>query len=175
MSSTSDPAGTATTTREKTISWDDPLATAAAGLTLTGREFIDQIVAGKIPPPPIARLMGFELAVIGDGEVAFTGTPDESVYNPIGVVHGGYVCTMLDSALGVAVHTTLPAGVTYTSIEIKVNYLRSLHGGMPVVATGRVTKPGRRVAFAEGEIRSEDGKLLATAQGSCLVMPIPGV
>jgi uncharacterized protein (TIGR00369 family) len=110
---------------------------------------------------------------VREGEVEFTGTPDESVSNPIGVVHGGYVCTMLDSALGCAVHTTLPVGTTYTSIEIKVNYLRAVHGGMELVASGRVTQPGRRVAFAEGEVRDASGKVLATAQSSFLVMPIP--
>ena len=173
MTAPTSSAATSTATREKTISWEDPHATALAGMQLSGLDFIRQIVSGAIPAPPIARLMGFDLGVVREGEVEFTGTPDESVYNPIGVVHGGYVCTMLDSALGCAVHTTLPAGTTYTSIEIKVNYLRPVRGGMEVVAVGRVTKPGRRVAFAEGEIRDGDGKVLATAHSSFLVMPVP--
>jgi len=157
--------------RQKVVSWDDPheIATAAEGLT--GREFLEAIREGRIPPPPIARLLGFELTSVGDGEVSFGGVPDESVYNPIGTVHGGYVATLLDSALGCAVHTTLPAGTAYTSIEIKVSYLRpiTVRPGRLAV-TGRVTKPGRRVAFADGEARDAEGKLLATAQSSFLVM-----
>jgi uncharacterized protein (TIGR00369 family) len=127
--------------------------------------------SGEVPAPPIARLMGFDLREVGEGEVTFVGTPDESVYNPIGMVHGGYVCTLLDSALGCAVHTTLPAGVAYTSIEIKVNYLRAVHvdaGELRI--RGRVTKPGRRVAFADGDVRDASGKVLATAQSSLLIV-----
>jgi uncharacterized protein (TIGR00369 family) len=161
--------------REKTITWEDPMATAAMGATLPGLEFLRRAAAGEIPPPPIARLMGLGLADVGEGEVTFVGTPDESVYNPIGMVHGGYVCTMLDSALGCAVHTTLPAGVAYTSIEIKVNYLRPVHVSAGELSChGRVTKPGRRVAFAEGEVVDAAGKVLATAQSSLLIMPGPG-
>jgi uncharacterized protein (TIGR00369 family) len=157
--------------REKVVSWEDPLAIAAAGHDLTGREFLEAVRAGRIPPPPIARLLGFELTAVGDGEATFSGTPDESVFNPIGTVHGGYVATLLDSALGCAVQTTLPAGTAYTSIEIKVSYLRpiTLRPGTLTV-TGRVTKPGRRVSFADGEARDADGRLLATAQSSFLVM-----
>lgn len=161
--------------REKTITWEDPMATVAAGAGLTGLEFMRRVAAGEIPAPPIARLMGFGLGDVAEGDVTFVGTPDESVYNPIGVVHGGYVCTMLDSALGCAVHTTLPAGVTYTSIEIKVNYLRAVHADVGELRVrGRVTKPGRRVAFADGDVRDGQGRILATAQSSLLVMPIPG-
>jgi uncharacterized protein (TIGR00369 family) len=162
-------------TREKTITWEDPLATATAGAALPGIEFLREMAAGRIPPPPIARLMGFDLGDVSPGAVTFVGVPDESVYNPIGLVHGGYVCTMLDSALGCAVHSTLPVGVGYTSIEIKVNYLRPVHANAGEVrVNGRVTKPGRRVAFAEGEVVDAAGKTLATAQSSLLIMPGPG-
>lgn len=163
------------TTRQKTITWEDPLATAAAGATLTGLEFMRRVAAGEVPAPPIARLMGFDIAEVGEGDVTFVGTPDESVYNPIGMVHGGYVCTMLDSALGCAVHTTLPAGVAYTSIEIKVNYLRAVHADAGELRVrGRVTKPGRRVAFADGDVRDASGRILATAQSSLLIIAPAG-
>jgi uncharacterized protein (TIGR00369 family) len=162
-------------TREKTVTWEDPMATAAAGATLPGLAFLREMAAGRIPAPPIARLMGFGLGEVAEGAVTFVGVPDESAYNPIGLVHGGYVCTMLDSALGCAVHSTLAAGVGYTSIEIKVNYLRPVHAGAGEVRChGRVTKPGRRVAFAEGEVVDAAGKVLATAQSSLLIMPGPG-
>jgi uncharacterized protein (TIGR00369 family) len=86
-------------------------------------------------------------------------------------VHGGLVCTLLDSAAGSAVQSTLPAGVSYTSIEIKVNYLRPVHAQSGrLLAHGWVTKPGRRVAFAEADVRDADGKLVATASSTCLVM-----
>jgi uncharacterized protein (TIGR00369 family) len=138
---------------------------------LPGREFLEAVREGRIAPPPMARLLGFELTTVGDGDVTFTGVPDESVLNPNGTVHGGYVATLLDSAVGCAVHTTLPAGTGYTSIEIKVSYLRPITVDTgPVAVTGRVTKPGRRVAFADAEARDAEGRLLATAQSSLLVM-----
>jgi uncharacterized protein (TIGR00369 family) len=138
---------------------------------MAGLDYLQAMLAGRLPPPPIAATMGFTLGAVGSGEVSFVGTPDTSVYNPIGVVHGGYVCTLLDSALGCAVHSTLPAGVGYTSIEIKVNYLRPISAASgELTARGWVTKPGRRVAFADGDVRDAAGTVLATATGSCLVM-----
>ena len=99
--------------------------------------------------------------------------PDESAYNPIGVVHGGLVCTLADSVAGCAVHTTLDAGIGYTSIDITVNYLRpvTVDSGT-LVAVGRVTKPGRRVALAAAEIHDGAGRLVATASSNCLVFPL---
>ena len=114
--------------------------------------------------------LGISLESVAPGEAVFVSTPDESVYNPIGVVHGGLVCTMLDSAIGCAVHTTLPAGVGYTSIDLNVSYLRPVHAGMQLRARAWVVKPGRRVAFGAGEVRDADDKVVATATGSCLVM-----
>jgi uncharacterized protein (TIGR00369 family) len=104
----------------------------------------------------------------------FTCEIDESLYNPLGAVHGGIVCTLLDSVAGCAVHTTLARGLGYTSIEIKVNYLRGVHAGSgPLTAVGTVTKPGRRVAFAEGRVTDAAGRLVATASSSLLVFPLP--
>ena len=160
--------------RSRTVSWHDPLQTAARMAGRSGLEFLQSMIDGETPGPPIAALLDFTIVSIAEGEVTFGCTPDESAYNPIGAVHGGLVCTLLDSAMGCAVHTTLPAGVGYTSIEISVRYLRPLFAnGTAITATGRVVKPGRRVAFAEGEVRGADGKLIATAATSCLVFPIP--
>lgn len=157
--------------RTKTVSWHDPLATAVRGATMAGRAYIEAIADGTLPPPPIASLLGFRIVEVGDGDVRFAVTPDESVYNPIGVVHGGLVCTVLDSVAGCAVHTTLPAGTGYTSIEIKVSYLRPIHADSgDLIAHGWVTKRGRRVAFAEADVRDSAGKLLASASSSLLVM-----
>jgi uncharacterized protein (TIGR00369 family) len=158
--------------RERTVRWHDPMVGAAAGRSLAGLDYLNAMLAGELPPPPISATLGFTLGSVATGEVSFVGTPDESVYNPIGVVHGGLVCTLLDSVIGCAVHSTLPAGVGYTSIGLTVNYLRPVTADSgALTAVGRVTKPGRRVAFADGEVRDAAGRLVATATGSCLIMP----
>ncbi|PZS26434.1 MAG: aromatic compound degradation protein PaaI [Pseudonocardiales bacterium] len=161
--------------RSRTVTWHDPRRVAAGMAGRTGLEFLQAFVDGELPGPPIAGLLGFRMASIAPGEVVFGCTPDESTYNPIGAVHGGLVCTLLDSVMGCAVHSLLPAGVGYTSIEISVRYLRPLQAdGNEIIATGRVVKPGRRVSFAEGEVRDTGGKLVATGATSCLVFPLPG-
>jgi uncharacterized protein (TIGR00369 family) len=144
-------SGGATPLRRRVVEWRDPLIGADQAATLGGLEYLNAMIAGRIPPPPIAVLMNLELVSASRGTAVFTCTPDESVYNPIGAVHGGFMCTALDSALGCAVHSTLRAGQGYTSLEIKVNYLRALNtlSGTLTVA-GTVTKPGSRIAFAEG-------------------------
>jgi uncharacterized protein (TIGR00369 family) len=154
----------------RTITWHDPQITAAGISTMTGLDALKAMQAGTFPPPPIMGALGIALESVAPGEAVFVCTPDQSVYNPIGVVHGGLVCTMLDSALACAVHTTLPAGVGYTSIDLTVSYLRPIHAGMQLRARGWVVKPGRRVAFGAADVRDGDDKVVATATGSCLVM-----
>lgn len=157
--------------RTKTVEWYDPLAAAQSAAGLSGREHLEKMLAGELPPPPISQLLGFGVVAFGDGEATFEGVPDESVYNPIGLVHGGVVCTLLDSVIGCAVQTQLPAGVGYTSIDISISYLRPIHHDTGrITAIGRVTKPGRRVSFAEGRVLDANGKVLATATGSCLII-----
>jgi uncharacterized protein (TIGR00369 family) len=157
----------------KTVQWHDPLASAAEGATRSGIDHLRAVVAGELPPAPISGLMGFAITSVAEGEVVFTCTPDESSYNPIGVVHGGLVCTLLDSVAGCAVQSTLPAGTGYTSLEIKVSYLRPVRADTgELTARGWVTRAGRRAAFAEGDVRSPDGKVVATASSTCLVFPM---
>lgn len=165
-----DLAGVPPISRSRTVTWHDPHELAAAGRGLSGLEFMQKLARRELPAPPIAELFGFEIDSVSTGDVLFRCTPDELAYNPIGVVHGGLACVLLDTVAGCAVHTTLPAGVGYTSLEIKVNYLRPIHGGTELFAHGWVTKPGRRAAFAEGDIRDAAGTLLATASSVCLVM-----
>jgi uncharacterized protein (TIGR00369 family) len=161
--------------RTRTVSWHDPLVTAAGALQRSGLETMQAIRDGLLPPPPIARLVQMDIVDLAEGRVEFSCAVDESVYNPIGVVHGGLVCTLLDTVAGCAVHTTLPQGLAYTSIELKVNYLRAVHAASgPLTAIGTVVKPGRRVAFAEGEVRDAGGRTVATASSSLLVFPVPG-
>lgn len=153
----------------RTVSYADPLATARLGMTSSGLEFLQGMADGVVPPPPIAVLMNMDIETVEKGRVTFGGTPDGSHYNPIGVVHGGFAATMLDTVCGCAVHSSLPAGKAYTTIEIKVNFLRPLHAGVRVVATGVLTKPGSRVAFADATLTTDDGTLVATASSSLLV------
>lgn len=159
--------------RSRTVTWSDPMIGAELAKTLSGLEYMQAMIAGKVPPPPIAALMNLAAVSAEIGIVTFSCLPDESQYNPIGTVHGGLVCTLLDSVCGCAVQTTLPAGQSYTSLEIKVNYLRPVLASTgELTAVGRVSKPGSRAAFAEGEIRDSAGKLIATASSSCLVFPV---
>ena len=161
---------TALPMRSRTVSWQDPHALASAGRTLPGLEFLRRMADGSLPPPPIAQLFGMSISSVEPGDVVFHCEPDESTYNPIGVVHGGLACVLLDTVAGCAVHSTLPAGVGYTSLEIKVNYLRPIHGGTVLTAHGWVTKSGRRAAFAEGDLRDSAGTVLATGSSTCLVL-----
>lgn len=120
--------------------------------------------------PGIGRTMGFTVIEIEEGRVVFGGCPDESVYNPLGTVHGGYAATLLDSAVGCAVHSTLKAGQGYTTLELKVAYHRAMTKDTgPVRAEGRVIKSGSRAAFAEGRLTDLEGRLYATATSTLLV------
>lgn len=164
---------TTTPDRSKTITWDDPLVGADLAKTMSGLEYLHELVAGRIPPPPIVALMSMNLVAAEVGRVTFTCDPDESHYNPIGTVHGGLVCTLLDSVLGCAVQSTLPKGQGYTSLEIKVSYLRPVMADTGrLTAVGVVTKPGSRAAFAEGTVHDSAGKLIATATSTLLVFPV---
>jgi uncharacterized protein (TIGR00369 family) len=159
--------------RQKTVSWHDPMLGATAWREMTGLAYLHAMLDGTLPPPPIANLLNMMLTEADTGTVTFTCTPDESAYNPIGLIHGGLVCTLLDSVIGCAVQTTLPAGVGYTSVEIKINYLRPVHADSgELTAHGWTTKPGRKIAFAEGDVRNRDGKIVATGSGTCLIIPL---
>ena len=157
--------------RTRTYTWDDPMKTAARFTAQGGLEALQGVIAGTEPQPPIAQTMNFELVEVGERRAVFAMTPAEYHYNPIGVVHGGVAATLLDSAMGCAVNASLPAGTAYTTLEIKVNYLRPLTMTTgPIRAEGTVVHLGRRMAVAEGRLTDADGKLYATASTTCLVM-----
>jgi uncharacterized protein (TIGR00369 family) len=163
------------TTRSRLVTWEDPAAARAAGAALSGLEVMRAIASGALAPPPVARLLGFDVVSIDEGHVVFTMPPAEEHLNPLGTVHGGIITTLLDTVMGCAVHTTLPAGVLYTTLELKVNFLRpALAGGATLLGEGRVVHQGSTVALAEGQIRAADtDKLIAHATSTCLVRRPP--
>ena len=157
--------------RALTVEWNDPAALAAAGRSMAGIDFLRAIRDGKLPPPPIAQLMGFRLAEVELGHAVFEITPGEQHYNPIGVVHGGVAMTLLDSAMGVCIHTRLPAGTGYTTLEAKTNLVRAITDKTGKLrAIGKVVHFGSRVATAEGRLEDAAGKLYAHATTTCMVL-----
>jgi uncharacterized protein (TIGR00369 family) len=159
--------------RERTFSWDDPVAIARAGAGMSGAEFFAAIAAGKVPPPPVMRALDFDGVLFEEGRAVFRLTPREFHYNPLGTVHGGYAATLLDSCMGCAVHSTLPKGVSYTTLEFKVSLLRAVTSDTgPVRAEGLIINSGKRVATAEGKLTDGKGRLLAHATTTCLVFPL---
>src|SRR6185437_2248719 len=158
-------------TRERTHSWTDPAETAAAALAVDGLTFLRALAAGEIPPAPIATTLGMTLEEVDEGRVVFGLAPAEFHYNPIGSVHGGVYATVLDSACGCAVHSTLPAGARYTSLDLTVRFLRGLDVAVgPVRCEGRVLHSGRRTALAEARLTDSAGRLYAHATSTCLVL-----
>lgn len=144
----------------------------AEGSAPDGLAQLQAMLAGGLKAP-IGKTLGFELVEAERGRVVFEGKPDRSVYNPLGAVHGGYAATLLDSACGIATHSTLGAGRGHTTLELKVSYLRGLTEDSGTVrATGRVLTSGRRVAFAEAELHDGQGRLCATATSTLLVFDV---
>jgi uncharacterized protein (TIGR00369 family) len=140
---------------------------------LSGLDFLRGIAEGRLPPPPIAHFLGFGLVEVEEGRAVFAGTPDFRLYNPIGSVHGGYIATLLDSAMSCAVQTTLPAGMGYTTVEIKVNFVRAVTDRTgPVRCEGKVISAGRRIGTSEGRLIDADGRLLAHGTATCLVIAL---
>lgn len=150
--------------RTRTVTWDDPLAIAEAGRATSGADFLRAMIERKVPAPPVARLLGFEATEVAEGRVVFSYEPHESHYNPLGSVHGGVLASVIDAAVGCAVHTTLPQGAWYTTLALNTNFVR------PVLATtgrmtceGKAIHVGRTMATAEAHLRDAGGKLYAHA------------
>ncbi|WP_027482303.1 PaaI family thioesterase [Deinococcus pimensis] len=159
--------------RTRTFSWQDPLLSASAAPDLSGLEFLRAMARGVYPPPPVMHALDYTLTEddIEDGRVTFRLTPREFHYNPIGSVHGGVYATLLDSALGCAVHTKLPAGTGYTTVDLAVKYLRPLRVGQgPVRAVGEVISVSRQVATAHARLLDEQDRLYAHATTTCLLL-----
>jgi uncharacterized protein (TIGR00369 family) len=156
--------------QQRTYSWRDPAITAAAARELSGQEFFDAIADGSLPVPPIASTLGFVPVSVRDGVATFELTPADFHYNPIGSVHGGVISTLCDSACGCAVHSMLPAGAYYTSLDLSVKFLRPVTARTGrVVCEGTVTHLGSRSALAQARLTGSDGKLYAHATSSCMI------
>jgi uncharacterized protein (TIGR00369 family) len=159
--------------RSRTVSWEDQAPVVAAGASMTGLEVMRAIMSGELPAPPVAVLLGFGIDRVDEGNVVFSMDPLEAHQNPLGTVHGGIITTLLDSAMGCAVHTTLPAGGMYTTLELKVNFLRpSFAGGARLLAEGTVINRGATAVLAQATITDADtAKKIAHATSTCLILP----
>ncbi|HLI07309.1 MAG TPA: PaaI family thioesterase [Ktedonobacteraceae bacterium] len=157
--------------RRRTITWEDPMALAQAGKTMSGIQYLRAIQIGELPPPPVAELIGMQVAEVGEGRVVFTAEPAEYHYNPLGTVHGGVTATLLDSALGCTVQSLLPAGTGYTTLELKINYLRPITSTTGTVyCEGKIIHMGGRIATAEARVTDASGKLYAHATTTCIIL-----
>jgi uncharacterized protein (TIGR00369 family) len=161
------------TERARSFTWADPAELAAGAAGLSGLETMQAILDGSLPPPPFASALGIEVAEVAPGRAVFAIDPAEWMYNPLGSVHGGVAATLLDSCMGCAVHTTLEAGVGYTTTDLQVRYLRAMRTGAGrVLAEGRVVHAGRRTATAEGRLYLEADRevLYAHASTGCAIL-----
>jgi uncharacterized protein (TIGR00369 family) len=157
-------------TRQRTFEWEEPTPFRHRAEGKSGLELLQRAVTGEFPPPPIAMMMDIRLTEVERGMAVFSGIPQEFHYNPLGTVHGGYGATLLDSAMGCAVHSTLEAGDIYTTLELKINYIRALtHETGPVRGMGKVISETRTTAIAEGRIEDATGKLYAFATTTCVI------
>ena len=141
-------------------------------MSQAGLEFLKAMVAGKVPQPPMAATLGFRLVEVAQGRAVFEGVPEFRLYNPIGTVHGGFAASLLDSALGCAIFSTLAKGEAWTTLELKLNFVRPLiQDTGPVRAEGRIIHRGRTVATSEGTLKDRAGKLYAHATTTCMIFP----
>ena len=151
----------------------DDLLSLPETLKLSGLEFMQRILDGTNPGPPIGQTMGYTLHAVSDGSATFRGAPEFNMTNPLGTVHGGWYGTLLDSAMACAVMTKVPAGSIYTTLEYKINILRAIPLGTQIDCVGVIDHVGRSTGVAHGTIHGvEDGKLYATGSTTCIVMKI---
>jgi uncharacterized protein (TIGR00369 family) len=159
------------TSRSRTVTWEDPMLTVQAGKTMSGIQLLRALQSGELPPPPVLVLLGMRLIEVDEGRVVFAVEPAEYHYNPLGMVHGGMTATLLDSALGCTVQSMLPSGTSYTTLELKVNYLRPMTSKTGTVySEGKIIHIGGRIATAEARVTDASGKLYAHATTTCIIL-----
>lgn len=167
------PADPTDAARARTYTWSDPAVTAAVTATTSGIDILRGIGDGALPLPPILGTLAIHPVEVEEGRIVFEMTPQEWHYNLIGSVHGGVISTLVDTALGCAVHSRLPAGIGYTTLEIKVNFVRpvTLQTGT-IRCEGTILSLGRRSATAEARVTTAEGKLVAHATTTCMIFPL---
>jgi len=158
------------TERSRTYTWADPNQTALAGRSMAGIDYLRAMMDGSLPLAAFQATLDYVLVEVSEGRVVLEGRPGEYLANPLGTVHGGYYAGMLDSALGCAIHSLLPLGHSYTTLEFKLNMVRALPmDGSPIRAIGEVVHPGRKIATSEARLVDANDKLYAHATCSCLI------
>jgi uncharacterized protein (TIGR00369 family) len=160
--------------RTRTATWQDPTQFVEAARNnpqLTGLELLRHMLSGDYSIPPVAELVGFRLTEVDQGRAVFTMDVGEHLYNPIGTVHGGIVATLLDSSMGVAVHSTLAPGEAYTTLEFKINFVRALTVATPlVISESKITHRGKTTAISEGTVCDPQGRVFARGTCTCLIL-----
>lgn len=158
------------TQRTRTVTWEDFREGLSSAKSLSGLEYLRAIAQGELPAPPISALLGFGLVEVREGYAAFSVEPGEHHYNPIGTVHGGLAATLLDSAMACAVHSTLPVGASYTTLDLHVTFVRPIaHDTGKLTCTGEIVHVGGRVATAQGRLTDAAGRLYAHGVTTCMV------
>jgi uncharacterized protein (TIGR00369 family) len=157
--------------RTKTIHWQDPMEGAAKAMQMSGLEYLQAMGDGKIPFPPILHTLDFKVDSAEKGQAIFSFEPQEFHYNPIGAVHGGVISAILDSAMGCTLHSILPAGTGYTTLELKVNFLKAITIKTGVLrAIGKIINSGSRTALVEAQLLDSNNKLYAHAVSTCMIL-----
>lgn len=156
--------------RKRTFQWEDPMQGAKEAVTMAGLDYFQAMNDGKLPLPPLLRTLDFKVESIEPGKAVFSFEPQEFHYNPIGTVHGGVISAILDSAMGCSVHSLLPAGTGYTTLELKINFLKAItikSGGLRAV--GKVIHSGSRTALAEAQLTDQNGCIFAHSVSTCMI------
>ncbi|MET8307976.1 MULTISPECIES: PaaI family thioesterase [unclassified Micromonospora] len=161
-------------TRSRTFTWSDPATNAAQLGQRGGLDLLRAMIAGELAAPPVMHMIDMARMEADEGRVAVELVPQEFHYNPLGTVHGGVISTLLDTAAGCAVHTTLPVGIGYTSLDLNVKFLRPVTVDSGILrCEGTVLQRGRRTALAEARLTDASSRLIAHATSTCLLFPIP--
>jgi len=159
--------------RQKTIVWDDPKVSSRNADSISGLDYLKAIKEGKISPPPIANLIGYQISKVEQGRVAFDLDPEECHYNPFATVHGGIISTILDSAMTSSVLSTLPKGISCSTVEIKVNFIRPIVSATGILrCEARPVHIGRQLATAEGDLKDKSGTLYAHGVCTCTIFKV---
>jgi uncharacterized protein (TIGR00369 family) len=157
--------------RERAYSWEDPTELAAVGMQRSGLDYLRAIAAGELPHPPVCATIGFRIAEVDEGRSVIELSTGEHQYNTIGTVHGSVIVAALDSAAGNAVHSTLPVGVGYTTVNLTTTFLRAVRRDSGTLrCEGRLIQAGRRIALAEARLTGDDGRAYAHATATCMIL-----